>query len=52
VIGRGNGNKVQYQPVNFSTGKEGARYDKYLEAEAERAAMLDEFHRGIVPKYR
>lgn len=52
VIGIGNGNRVQYQPVNFSTGKEGARYDKYLEAEAERATMLDEFHRALVPKYR
>jgi hypothetical protein len=52
VIGRGNADKVQYQPVNFSTGKEGARYDKYLEAEAEREKMLDEFHRALVPKYR
>ena len=52
VIGRGNADKVQYQPVNFSTGKEGARYDKYLEAEVEREKMLDEFHRALVPKYR
>lgn len=52
VIGIGNGNRVQYQPVNFSTGKEGARYDKYSEAEAERATMLDEYHRALVPKYR
>lgn len=52
VIGRGNADKVQYQPVNFSTGKEGSRYDKYAEAEAEREKMLDEFHRALVPKYR
>jgi hypothetical protein len=52
VIGRGNAERVQYQPVNFSTGKEGSRYDKYAEAEAERAKMLDEFHRALVPKYR
>jgi len=52
VIGIGNGSKVQYQPRNFSTGKQGSRYDTYMEAEAERAAMLDEFHRALVPKYR
>ena len=52
IIGIGNGNKTQYQPVNFSTGKEGSKYDKYLEAEAERAKMLDEFHRALVPRYR
>jgi hypothetical protein len=52
IIGIGNENKTQYQPVNFSTGKEGSKYDKYLEAEAERAKMLDEFHRALVPRYR
>jgi hypothetical protein len=52
VIGIGNGSRVQYQPVNFSTGQQGSKYDKYLEAEAERAKMLDEFHRALVPKYR
>lgn len=52
VIGIGNGNKVQYQPRNFSTGKQGSRYDTYMDAEQERAQMLDEFHRTLVPKYR
>lgn len=52
VIGIGNGSRVQYQPRNFSTGQQGSRYDKYAEAEAERAKMLDEFHRALVPKYR
>jgi hypothetical protein len=52
VIGIGNGSRVQYQPRNFSTGQQGSKYDKYLEAEAEREKMLDEFHRALVPKYR
>jgi hypothetical protein len=52
VIGIGNGSRVQYQPRNFSTGKEGSRYDTYMDAERERAQMLDEFHRSLVPKYR
>ena len=52
VIGIGNGSKVQYQPRNFSTGKQGSRYDTYMDAEQERAQMLDEFHRTLVPKYR
>ena len=52
VIGIGNGSRVQYQPRNFSTGKEGSRYDTYMDAEQERAQMLDEFHRTLVPKYR
>ena len=52
VIGIGNGSRVQYQPRNFSTGQQGSKYDKYLEAEAERTKMLDEFHRALVPKYR
>ena len=52
VIGIGNGSRVQYQPRNFSTGKEGSRYDTYMDAERERAQMLDEFHRTLVPKYR
>lgn len=52
VIGIGNADKTQYQPVNFLTGKQGSRYDKYSEAENARAQMLDEWHRTLPARAR
>jgi len=52
VIGIGNGEKVEYQPVNFLTSAEGKRYPTYREAEKERASMLDDYHRTFPSKVR
>ena len=52
VIGIGNGEKVEYQPVNFLTSAEGKRYPNYREAEKERAQMLDDYHRTFPSKAR
>jgi len=52
VIGRGNLDKTEYQPVNFLTSEEGKRYPSYLEADQERAKMLDTWHRTLPSKAR
>jgi hypothetical protein len=52
VIGIGNGEKVEYQPVNFLTSAEGKRYPNYREAEKERGQMLDDYHRTFPSKAR
>lgn len=52
VIGIGNGEKVEYQPVNFLTSAEGKRHPNYREAEKERAQMLDDYHRTFPSKAR
>lgn len=52
VIGIGNGERVEYQPVNFLTSAQGKRYPTYGEAEKERASMLDDYHRTFPSKVR
>ena len=52
VIGIGNGEKVEYQPVNFLTSAEGKRHPNYRDAEKERAQMLDDYHRTFPAKAR
>jgi hypothetical protein len=52
VIGIGNGERVEYQPVNFLTSAQGKRYPTYGEAEKERASMLDDYHRTFPAKVR
>jgi len=52
VIGIGNGSKVEYQPVNFSTSSEGKRYPTYAEADQERRRMLEDWHRILPAKVR
>jgi hypothetical protein len=52
VVGIGNREKVEYQPVNFLTSAEGKRYPSYREADEERAKMLDSWHRTLPAKAR
>jgi hypothetical protein len=52
VIGIGNGERVEYQPVNFLTSEQGKRYPTYREAEKERGSMLDAYHRTFPAKVR
>ena len=52
VQGIGNGERVDYRPVNYATGEIGQTVPTYAEAEAGRGRMLNDHHRSLPKRVR
>ena len=52
VQGIGNGERVDYRPVNYATGEIGQTVPTYAEAESGRVRMLNDHHRSLPKRVR